>query len=194
MTPPGRPLSTGGIAKPGDPERCDTECGPPLSDAPAPPWPGKSRSSDAVPMDNFRLCLDAIKLEIAQAAYFSIGTEQALCALPHTSQEEGRSNTGAPIDGREAGEGTVHQVVGFLAVGAAGAALLHAWDLPRIVSSGFMLVSLLVAALIGSTQALDREAPSQPLHAGPASRMPATEGRIAPMRRPSPRTDTAVAW
>ena len=145
-------------------------------------------------MGNLRLRLDEIKREIASDTYFSIGTEPAFCVLPHTSQEEGRSKTGAPIDGREAGEGTVHQVVGFLAVGAAGAALLHAWDLPRIVSSGFLLVSLLVAALIGSTQALDREAPNQTLHAGPASRMPATEGRIAPMRRPSPRTDTAVAW
>lgn len=145
-------------------------------------------------MNNFRLYLDELRFEIARATYFSIGTDPAFRVLPHASQEEGRSKTGASIDGREAGERTVHQVVGFLAVGAAGAALLHAWDLPRIVSSGFLLVSLLVATLIGSTQALDREAPNQALHAGPALRMPATEGRIAPMRRPSPRTDTAVAW
>ncbi|MBD8908073.1 hypothetical protein MZTS_15420 [Methylorubrum zatmanii] len=76
------------------------------------------------------------------------------------------------------GRETVYQVVGFLAVGAAGAAMLHSWELPRPVSFGF-LVLCSVAAAMAASSLIVIPASSRPTMAVPIRDMPPTEGRDA---------------
>ncbi|MEH3117532.1 MAG: hypothetical protein PGN25_07985 [Methylorubrum populi] len=107
-----------------------------------------------------------------------------------------RSNTdmGRMIeDGR-----TVHQVIGFLAFGATGWALLHSWDLPKAASFGLLLLALTSAAVAGIEQSLQRQGSSEPVPTMSAAQMPPTEGQTAPMRTstrlPMPRTEAAFFW
>jgi len=86
----------------------------------------------------------------------------------------------------------VYQVVGFLAVGAAGAAVLHSWDLPKFVSFGFVLLSLVGAAVVGASQAGYVKGPSQPISYTMADEMAPTEGFVAPARRLKPKAERAV--
>lgn len=87
----------------------------------------------------------------------------------------------------------MYQVVGFLAVGAAGAAVLHSWDLPKFVTFGFVLLSLGGAAVVGASQAGHISEPIQPLSYTMADEMAPTEGIVAPLRHPKPIADSA-AW
>lgn len=86
----------------------------------------------------------------------------------------------------------MYQVVGFLAVGVAGAAVLHSWDLPRFVSLGFVLLSLAGAGMVGAWQFLRIEGPSEPVSYTMANEMPPTEGFVAPLRRPKPQSETVI--
>ncbi|GMA76333.1 hypothetical protein GCM10025880_27500 [Methylorubrum aminovorans] len=88
---------------------------------------------------------------------------------------------------------TVYQVVGFVAVGAAGAAVLHSWDLPKFVSFGFALLSLGGAAVVGALQAGPVGGSIQPPSYTMAAEMAPTEGVVAPPRRHRSKTETA-AW
>lgn len=77
----------------------------------------------------------------------------------------------------------MHQVVGFLAVGLAGAVILHSWDLPRFISIGFLLLSLGSAALVGASQTGRVAGPSKPITYSMADEMAPTESRPS---RPRP--------
>lgn len=87
----------------------------------------------------------------------------------------------------------VYQVVGFLAVGAAGAAVLHSWDLPKFVTFGFVLLSLGGAAVVGASQAGHVSEPIQPVSYSMADEMAPTEGFVAPSRRQKSPAGSA-AW
>lgn len=86
----------------------------------------------------------------------------------------------------------MHQVLGFLAVGAAGAAVLHSWDLPKLVTFGFVLLSLGGAAVVGASKAGHISEPIQPLSYTMADEMAPTEGFVASLRYHKPRADRAV--
>lgn len=87
----------------------------------------------------------------------------------------------------------VYQVVGFLAVGAAGAAVLHSWDLPKFVTFGFVLLSLGGAAVVGASQTGHVSKPIQPVSYSVADVTAPTEGFVAPPRRQKSLTGSA-AW
>ncbi len=87
----------------------------------------------------------------------------------------------------------MYQVVGFLVVGAAGAAVLHSWDLPKFVTFGFVLLSLGGAAIVGASQAGHVSEPIQPVSYSMADGMAPTEGFVAPPRRQKSPTGSA-AW
>lgn len=86
----------------------------------------------------------------------------------------------------------MYQVVGFLVVGAAGAAILHSWDLPKFVSGAFLLLSLGGAALAGVSQTVHVKAPSEPISYSMADEMPPTEGFVAQPRRRKLQAETAI--
>lgn len=86
----------------------------------------------------------------------------------------------------------MYQVVGFLAVGAAGAAILHSWDLPRFVSCGFALLSLSGAGMVSASHVQRVEGPSEPISYVVAADMPPTEGVVAPLRRQKPAAESAL--
>ncbi|MRI54085.1 hypothetical protein D8770_08980 [Methylobacterium sp. DB1607] len=88
----------------------------------------------------------------------------------------------------------MHQVVGFLAVGVAGMALLRGWDLSKFVSYGFLLLSVFGAALVGSSETVRPDGPSQMPLANATKGMPATAGQIAPIRPSKPRIEASAAW
>lgn len=74
----------------------------------------------------------------------------------------------------------MYPVVGFLAVGAAGAAMLHSWDLPRTVSFGFLALGLIAAGLAASSLIVPQIGPNPSMMAAPAKKeMPPTESRDA---------------
>ncbi|MGE7153147.1 hypothetical protein ACQKJ1_05340 [Methylorubrum rhodesianum] len=87
----------------------------------------------------------------------------------------------------------MYQVVGFLAVGAAGAAVLHSWGLPKLVIFGFVLLSLGGAVVVGASEAGQVSGPIQPISHTMADEMAPTEGFVAPFRRQNPTTGSA-AW
>lgn len=86
----------------------------------------------------------------------------------------------------------MHQIIGFLAFGAAGAIVLHSWDLPRPVIYGFVLVSVSAAALTSATQTLRVEGPSDAMASITADEMPPTEGFVAPPRQRKAKAETAI--
>ena len=86
----------------------------------------------------------------------------------------------------------MYQVIGFVAVGAAGAAVLHSWDLPKFVSFGLLSLSLIAAALVSLAQTARVEGPKEPISYTMADEMPPTKGFVAPSRRQKPRGDIAV--
>ncbi|ACK81053.1 hypothetical protein [Methylorubrum extorquens] len=86
----------------------------------------------------------------------------------------------------------MYQVVGFLAVGAAGAAVLYSWDLPKFVSLGFVLLTLIGAAVVGASQARHVKGPSQPVSYTMADEMAPTEGFVAPRRRQKPKAESSI--
>lgn len=87
----------------------------------------------------------------------------------------------------------MYQVVGFLAVGAAGAAVLHSWDLPKFATLGFMLLSLGGAAAVGASQVGHISEPIQPVSYSMADEMAPTEGFVAPPRRKKPNGER-ITW
>lgn len=76
----------------------------------------------------------------------------------------------------------MHQVIGFLACAAAGAIVLHSWDLPRSAIGGFILLCLSAAALAGAAQTLHVEGPAETVASTRADEMAPTEGFVAPPR------------
>lgn len=98
-----------------------------------------------------------------------------------------------PIRGRATeGRASVYQVVGFLAVGAAGAAVLYCWDLPKFVTLGFVLLALIGPAVVGTSQARHVKGPSQPVSYTMADEMAPTEGFVAPLRRQKPKAESSI--
>jgi hypothetical protein len=90
------------------------------------------------------------------------------------------------------GEEEVYQVVGFVAVGAAGAAVLHGWHVPKSVSLGFLSLNLIAAAVVGFAQTVRIESPLEPIPYNTPSEMPPTEGFVAPPRLETPRSESSV--
>lgn len=86
----------------------------------------------------------------------------------------------------------MYQVVGFVAVGAAGAAVLHSWDVPKSVSFGFLSLHLIVAAMAGIAQTVRIESPLEPIPYNTPSEMPPTEGFVAPLRLDKPEAASSV--
>lgn len=86
----------------------------------------------------------------------------------------------------------MYQVVGFLAVGAAGAAVLHSWDLPKFVTFGFVLLSLGGAVVVGASQVGHVSEPIRPVSYSMAGGMAPTEGFVAPPRRQKPKVERAI--
>ena len=86
----------------------------------------------------------------------------------------------------------MYQVVGFLAVGAAGAAVLHSWDLPKFVSGGFALLCLSGAGVVGASHVMRIEGPREPISYVVVADMPPTEGVVAPLRRQKPAAESAL--
>lgn len=86
----------------------------------------------------------------------------------------------------------MYRVVGFLAVGAAGAAVLYSWDLPKFVTLGFVLLALIGAAVVGTSQARHVKGPSQPVSYTMADEMAPTEGFVAPLRRQKPKAESSI--
>lgn len=86
----------------------------------------------------------------------------------------------------------MYQVVGFVAVGAAGTALLHSWNVPKFVSFSFLSLNLVAAAVVGLAQTERIESPLEPLPYHVASEMPPTEGFVAPPRLGKPEAESSV--
>lgn len=86
----------------------------------------------------------------------------------------------------------MYQVVGFVAVGAAGAAVLHGWNAPRFVSFGFLTLNLIAAAAVGVAHTVRIESPLEPIPSNKPSEMPPTEGYVAPLRLERPKTESPV--
>ncbi|MFG7488823.1 hypothetical protein [Methylorubrum rhodesianum] len=86
----------------------------------------------------------------------------------------------------------MYQVVGFVAVGAAGAAVLHGWHVPKSVSLGFLSLNLIAAAVVGFAQTVRIESPLEPIPYTTPSEMPPTEGFVAPPRLETPRSERSV--
>lgn len=86
----------------------------------------------------------------------------------------------------------MYQVVGFVAVGAAGAAVLHSWGAPKFVSFSFLSLNMFAAGLVGLAQTARMESPVEPIPYNSASEMPPSEGFVAPPRLPKPETESPV--
>lgn len=86
----------------------------------------------------------------------------------------------------------MYQVVGFVAVGAAGAAVLQSWGAPRFISFGFLSLNLFAAGLAGLAQTTRLESPLEPISYNTASEMPPTAGFVAPPRLPKPESESPV--
>ena len=86
----------------------------------------------------------------------------------------------------------MYQVIGFVAVGAAGAALLHSWGVPRLVSFGFLFLNLFAAGLAGLAQTARLESPLEPIPFNTASEMPPTKGFVAPPRLTKPESENRI--
>ena len=86
----------------------------------------------------------------------------------------------------------MYQVVGFVAVGAAGAAVLHGWNAPRFVSFGFLTLNLIAAAAVGVAHTVRIESPLEPIPYNKPSEMPLTEGYVAPLRLERPKAESPV--
>lgn len=86
----------------------------------------------------------------------------------------------------------MYQVVGFVAVGAAGATVLHGWNAPRFVCFGFLTLNLIAAAAVGVAHTVRIESPLEPIPYNKPSEMPATEGYVAPLRLEEPKAESPV--
>ncbi|CAO4151738.1 hypothetical protein LPLAFNJD_LOCUS3520 [Methylorubrum aminovorans] len=86
----------------------------------------------------------------------------------------------------------MYQVVGFVAIGAAGAAVLHGWNAPRFVSFGFLTLNLIAAAAVGVAHTVRIESPLEPIPYNKPSEMPPTEGFVAPLRLERPKAESPV--
>lgn len=86
----------------------------------------------------------------------------------------------------------MYQVVGFVAVGAAGATVLHGWNAPRFVCFGFLTLNLIAAAAVGVAHTVRIESPLEPIPYNKPSEMPATEGYVAPLRLEKPKAESPV--
>ena len=88
----------------------------------------------------------------------------------------------------------MYQVVGFLAVGAAEAAVLHSWDLPKFATLGFILLSLGGAAVVGASQVGHISEPVRPVSYSMTDEMAPSEGFVAPLRRHQKPATGSAAW
>ena len=86
----------------------------------------------------------------------------------------------------------MYQVVGFAAVGAAGAVVLHGWNAPKFVSFGFLSLNLIAAAAVGMAQTMRIESPHEPIPYNKPSEMPPTEGFVAPLRLERPKVESPI--
>lgn len=86
----------------------------------------------------------------------------------------------------------MYQVVGFVAAGAAGAALLHSWNVPKFVSFSFLSLNLFAAGLVGLAQTMPIKSTPEPIPFNIVSEMPPAESFVAPPRPLKPATEIPV--
>ncbi|GJE81038.1 hypothetical protein HNR51_001311 [Methylorubrum thiocyanatum] len=86
----------------------------------------------------------------------------------------------------------MYQVVGFVAVGAAGAAVLHSWGASRFFSFGFLSLNVFAAGLAALAQTAELKSPREPIPYNTHSAMPPTAGFVAPPRIPKPQSESPV--
>ncbi|CAO4174552.1 hypothetical protein EEDFHM_04346 [Methylorubrum populi] len=85
-------------------------------------------------------------------------------------------------------------MIGFLAVGLAVAALLHSWALPRSLSYGALLLTLIGAGFTLFAETGQRRQPRAIAWDERIAQMPPTEGRPAPARSPKRQAEAAIVW